>query len=110
MSQLQDAHEPAETCDARYPGREDVDHQFDCAGPLRELYQRKIGRDSVCSSARPRAHGFGAAVSCPTCLWLQLKSGKGCLYMHLERHHGPERHYVSSGTRQLRAVMAPSSE
>ena len=43
VSQLQDAHEPAVTCDARYPGREDVYHEFGCAGALRELFQRKIG-------------------------------------------------------------------
>ena len=43
---------------------------------------------------------------CPLCPWLQLKNGKGCLYMHLVRHHGPERRFVSSGTKQLRAVMA----
>ena len=29
------------------------------------------------------AQGFGDTVSCPFCLWLQLKSGKWCLYMHL---------------------------
>ena len=29
MSQLQDAHEPAETCDARYFGGEDVYHEPD---------------------------------------------------------------------------------
>ena len=27
--------------------------------------------------------------------------------MHLVRHHGPERRFVSSGAKQLRAVMAP---
>ena len=43
VSQLQDAHEPAETCDARYPGREeDVHHEFDCAGALGELLQKEI--------------------------------------------------------------------
>ena len=42
VSQLQDAHEPAK-CDARFPGREDVYHEFGCAGALRELLQRKIG-------------------------------------------------------------------
>ena len=41
VSQLQDATEPAETCDARYPGREDVYHELDCAGALRELLQKE---------------------------------------------------------------------
>ena len=37
---------------------------------------------------------------------LQLKNDKGCLYMHLVRHHGPERRFACSGTEHLRAVMA----
>ena len=41
MSQLQDAHGPAETCDARYFGREDVHHEFDCAGAVGELLQKE---------------------------------------------------------------------
>ena len=52
------------------------------------------------------AHGFGDTVSCLFCPWLQLKNGQGCLYMHLVRHHGPERRFVYSGAKQLRAVMA----
>ena len=52
------------------------------------------------------AHGFGDSVSCPFCRWLQLENGKGCLYVHLVRYHGPERRFVCSGTKQLRAVMA----
>ena len=42
VSQLQDVHEPAETCDARYPGGEDVYHEFGCAGTLRELLQKEF--------------------------------------------------------------------
>ena len=42
MSQLQDAHEHAETCDARYPGKKKKYHEFDCAGALRELLQKGI--------------------------------------------------------------------
>ena len=56
VSQWQDAHEPAETCDARYPGREDVHHEFDCAGALRELLQNEtaplrvqLGADPSCA-------------------------------------------------------------
>ena len=52
------------------------------------------------------AHGFGDAVTCPFCPWLQLKNGKGCLYMHLVRHHKPERRFVCNGSKQLRAVVA----
>ena len=106
VSQLQDAHEPAETCEARYPGRDDVYHEFDCAGTLRELLQKKITILRVQLGPPESAHGFGDTVSCPLCLWLQLKNGKGCLYMHLVRHHGPEKRFVCSGTKQLCAVMA----
>ena len=56
-SQLQDAHEPAETCDARCPGREDVYHEFDCASALKEV--QLVPTES--------AHGFGDTVSCPFC-------------------------------------------
>ena len=42
VSQLQDAHEPAETCDARYPGRDDVYRECDCASAPRELLQNEI--------------------------------------------------------------------
>ena len=102
VSQLQDAHEPAGTCDARYPGREDVYHEFDCAGALGELLQKEIALLRVQLGPTESAHGFGDTASCPFCPWLQLKNGKGCLYMHLVRRHGPERRFVCSGTKQLR--------
>ena len=54
MSQLLDAHEPAETCDARYPGREDVYHEPDCAGALRDLLQKETAPLRV-QLGRPRA-------------------------------------------------------
>ena len=91
VCQLQDAHEPAETCDSRYPGREDVYHEFHCARALRELLQKEIAQPRVQLGPTESAQGFGDTVSCPFCLWLQLKNGKGCLYMHLVRHHGSER-------------------
>ena len=65
VSQLQDAHEPAETCDARYPGREDVFHGFDCAGAPRDLLQQQIALLRVQLGPTESAHGFGDTVSCP---------------------------------------------
>ena len=57
VSQLQDAHKTAETCDARYFGREDVYHEFDCAGALGELLQKKIALLRVqLGPTEPRAH------------------------------------------------------
>ena len=105
VSQLQDAHETAETCDARYLGGEDVYHEFDCA--WESFFRKKLS--TPCATRPDRvesAHRFGDTVSCPFCPWLQLKSGKGCLYVHLVRHHGPEMRFVCSGTKQPRAVMA----
>ena len=90
-------------CDARCAGRED---EFDCASALRELLQKEIAILRVQLGPTESAHGFGDTVSCPFFPWLQLKNGKGCLYMHLVRHHGPERRFVCSGTKQLRPVMA----
>ena len=90
VRQLQDAHEPAETCDARYVGKEGVCHEFDCASTLRELLQKEIVSLRVQLGPTGSAHGFGDTVSCPFCPWLQLKNGKGCLYMHLVRHHSPK--------------------
>ena len=63
QSQLQDVHEPGETCDAN------VYHEFDCAGTLRELLQKEVAliRDwarptprtaSVTQSAARSARGF----------------------------------------------------
>ena len=83
-------HEPAETCDARHNGREDVHHEFDRAGALRELLQKEIALLRVQLGPTESAHGFGDTVSCPFCSWLHLKNGKGGLYMHLVRHHGPK--------------------
>ena len=77
VSQLQDVHEPAETCD--------VFHGFDCAGTLRELLQKEVALLRVRLGPTDTAHGFGDTVSCPFCPWLQLKNGKGCLHMHLVR-------------------------
>ena len=54
--------------------------------PWETFFRRRLPH-SVCNSAR-RAHGFGDTVSRPFCPWLQLKNGKGCLYMHLVRHRG----------------------
>ena len=105
VSQLQDAHEPAETCDARYPGREDVCFEFDCAGALRELLQSEIALLRVQLGLTESAQGFGDTVSCPFCPWLQLKNGKGSAHA-LVRHNGPERRFVCTGTEQVRAVMA----
>ena len=98
VSQLQDAHEPAETRDARYlrqggrPPRvrlrqraERASSEGDCPAP--------------CATRPDRER-------CPFCPCLQLKNGERCLHMHPVRHHGPERRFVCSGTKQLRAVMA----
>ena len=63
------------------PGREDVYHEFDCACALRELLQKEIAPLRVQLGPTESAHGFGDTVSCPFCPWLQLKNGKGCLYM-----------------------------
>ena len=68
VSQLQDAHEPAETCDARCAGRED---EFDCAGALRELLQKEIAPLRVQLGPTESAHGFGDTLSCPFCPWRQ---------------------------------------
>ena len=76
---------------SRYLGREDVCHEFDCAGALRELLQKETALLRVQLGPTESAHGFGDTVSCPFCRWLQLKNGKGCLYMHLVRHHGPRK-------------------
>ena len=43
--------EPPTACDVRYPGREDVYHELDWAGALKDLLQREV----VCSLARQRA-------------------------------------------------------
>ena len=106
VSQLQDAHEPAETRDARYPSREDVYHELDCAGAMGELLQKEIALLHVQLGPTESAHGFGDTVSCPFYPWLQLTNGKGCLYMHLVCHHGPERRCACSGTEQVRAATA----
>ena len=90
VSQLQDAHEPAVACDARYFSREDVYHELDCAGALGELLQKETVVLRVQLGTTESAHGFCDTVSCPFCPWLQLKNGKGCLCMHLARHHGPK--------------------
>ena len=81
MSQWQNPHEPAETCDARYLGREDVYQEFDCASALRELLQKEIAQLRVHLGPTESAHDFGDTVSCPFCPWLQLRNGKGCLHM-----------------------------
>ena len=78
VSQLPDAHEQTETRDARYPGREDVHHQ-------RAERASSEGDCQLRAQLAPTesTHGFGDTVSRPFCPWLQLKNGKGCLYMHL---------------------------
>ena len=63
--------------------RQKVYREFDCAGALRELLQKEIPPLRVQLSPTESAHGFSDTVSCTFCLWLQLKSGNGCLYMHL---------------------------
>ena len=59
------------------PGREDVHHEFDCAGALRELLQKETAPLRLHLCQTESAHGFGDTVSCPVCPWLQLKNGKG---------------------------------
>ena len=54
---------------------------------------------SVCNSPRPRARTASLTPSA-------ARFVRGCSYMHLVRHHWPERRFVCSGTNQLRAVMA----
>ena len=105
VSQLQDAHGPAETCDVRYPGRRDVNHECDCARALRELLQKGIAPLRLHLCPTESAHGFGDTVSCPFCPWLQ-REARGVCTCNLVRHQGPERRFVCSGTKQLRAVMA----
>ena len=62
VSPLQNAHQPAETCDARYLGREDVHHEFDCAGALRELLQKGIALLRVQLAPTESEHGFGGCI------------------------------------------------
>ena len=65
-------------------------HEPDCAGALRELLQKETAPLRLHLCQTESAHGFGDTVSCPVCPRLQLKNGKGCLCMHLVRHHGPK--------------------
>ena len=97
-------------CDARYPSREDVYQEFHCAGALREHLQKEIALVRVQLGPTESAHGFGDTVSYPFSPWLQLTNRKECLYMHLVRHHGPERRFICSGTKQPRVVMALHAE
>ena len=60
VSQLQDV----QTCVAWYPGREDVYHEFDCAGAL-GLLQKEVALLRVQFGPTETAHGFGDTVSCP---------------------------------------------
>ena len=96
----------AETCEERYIGRQEAFDELDGAGTLKSILQKEVALFLVELSPDNICHGVGADVPCAFCPWLHVKNSKGGLYWHVLHHHCAERHFVCSGTKQLRAIMS----
>ena len=96
----------AETCEERYIGRQDAFDELDGAGTLKSILQNEVALFLVDLSPDNICRGVGADVPCAFCPCLHVKNAKGGLYWHVLHHHCAERHFVCSGTKQLRAIMS----
>ena len=76
--------------------------ELDCAGTLKSILQKEVQLLHLQLSLDEVVRDTGGEVQCPFYPWFRMKNSKGRLLSHLLRHHGPERRFVCSGTKQVR--------